>query len=153
MSRFRLATEGMNAYYWRDPVLLERILNHMEKHMEKSIVLSIARVCHEVNRAYCQSLGDHTQPTWEEAPNWQRDSACRGVEMHLNNPNATPEDSHKSWMEQKLKEGWVFGETKDGNAKTHPCLVPYEQLPQEQRAKDFLFRGTVHAIAREMARP
>jgi hypothetical protein len=76
-----------------------------------------------------------------------------GVEMHLANPNATPEDSHKSWMDQKLKEGWVFGEAKDGNAKTHPCLVPYEQLPPEQRAKDYLFRGVVHAIAREMARP
>ena len=36
---------------------------------------SIARVCHEVNRAYCQALGDDSQPTWEEAPEWQRASA------------------------------------------------------------------------------
>lgn len=147
------ATRGMEHYYLRDPVSLRHQLEFMEKHMEKHIVLSIARVAHEVNRAYCQSLGDYTQPTWEEAPNWQRDSACRGVEMHLANPAATPEDSHKSWMEQKLKEGWVFGDVKDGNAKTHPCLLPYEQLPPEQRSKDYLFRGVVHAIAREMARP
>lgn len=121
--------------------------------LPKDAILSIARVAHEVNRAYCQSLGDHTQPTWEEAPNWQRSSACNGVEMHLKNPAATPEDSHVSWMEEKLKGGWVYGEAKDGNAKTHPCMLPYDQLPPEQRAKDYLFRGVVHAIARELSRP
>jgi hypothetical protein len=120
---------------------------------EKSLALSIARVAHEVNRAYCTFLGDYTQPLWEDAPNWQRESAVVGVQMHLANPEATPEDSHESWMAQKLKAGWVFGEVKDPNAKTHPCLVPYAQLPPEQRAKDYLFRGVVHAIAREMARP
>ena len=120
---------------------------------EKSLVLSIARVAHEVNRAYCQAMGDESQTEWEEAPNWQRISAMQGVEMHLANPNATPEDSHKSWLAGKEKEGWVYGPVKDPNAKTHPCMVPYEQLPIEQRAKDYIFRGVVHAIAREMARP
>ena len=30
--------------------------------------------------------------------------------------------------------------------KEHPCFVPYEELPTEQKAKDFLFRGVVHAL-------
>lgn len=120
--------------------------------MEKHAILSIARVAHEVNYAYCQAIGDTTACTWEDSPNWQRSSACAGVEMHLKNPEMTPENSHEAWMEHKLREGWVFGAVKDGNAKTHPCLVPYAQLPLEQRVKDYLFRGVVHAIAREMAR-
>lgn len=107
---------------------------------------SIARIAHEVNRAYCLSLGDDSQPTWEEAPQWQRDSATAGVEMHLANPDATPEDSHASWLAQKAADGWVYGPTKDAEKKEHPCCVPYDQLPAEQKAKDYLFRGVVHAV-------
>lgn len=106
----------------------------------------IARVCHEVNRAYCASLGDTSQPAWTDTPQWQRDSALAGVRMHIAKPDATPEDSHRSWMAAKLEDGWKFGPEKDPQKKEHPCMVPYEELPQEQRAKDYLFRGVVHAL-------
>lgn len=108
----------------------------------------IAQVCHEVNRAYCQALGDNSQPTWADAPDWQRDSALLGVALHANNPAAGPQASHESWMAQKVADGWVFGEVKDPEAKTHPCMVPFDQLPREQQAKDFLFRAVVHALLR-----
>lgn len=111
-------------------------------------VEAIASVCHEINRAYCAAYGDVSQPSWDEAPAWQKDSAMNGVQMHLNNPDATPEDSHASWYAQKEAEGWVYGEVKDPEAKTHHCMVPYLELPVEQRAKDYLFRATVHAVAK-----
>lgn len=107
----------------------------------------IAQLAHEVNRAYCAALGDDSQKPWADAPGWQKNSAITGVELHLANPNAGPEASHESWMAQKLEEGWVYGEEKDEEAKTHPCLVPFAELPIEQQAKDFLFRGVVHAAA------
>lgn len=111
----------------------------------------IAQVAHEVNRAYCASLGDTSQPAWADAPDWQRASALAGVDMHLANPDATPEASHLSWYEQKLADGWVYGEVKDPEKKEHPCMVAYEELPPEQRAKDHLFRGVVHALAAVVA--
>lgn len=61
----------------------------------------IARVAHEANRAYCQALGDNSQPAWEDAPQWQRDSAMLGVKLHTENPNAGAQASHESWMAQK----------------------------------------------------
>ena len=105
----------------------------------------IARVCHEVNRAYCQALGDMSQPAWEDAPMWQRDSARLGVKLHTEK-NVGPEASHESWMAQKVAEGWVYGAVKDPEAKTHPCIVPFDMLPREQQAKDFIFRAVVHAL-------
>ena len=54
----------------------------------------IASVCHEANRAYCKSLGDNSQPTWEAAPEWQTKSAREGVLFHIANPDAGPEHSH-----------------------------------------------------------
>jgi RyR domain. len=109
-------------------------------------VIRIARVAHEINRAYCAALGDFSQSEWRAAPDWQRDSAMNGVRLHLANPDAGPEASHESWMRQKLDEGWVYGPEKDPFKKTHHCLVPFAQLPKTQQAKDFLFRAVVHAL-------
>lgn len=106
----------------------------------------IARVCHEVNRAYCQALGDFTQTEWDAAPDWQKASAIIGVELHLGNPHAGPMASHESWIRKKVSDGWVYGEVKDAAAKTHPCMVPFHDLPVSQQAKDFIFRGIVHAL-------
>jgi len=47
--------------------------------------------------------------------------------------------------EGKVDSGWVYGEVKDVEKKTHPCIVPYEQLPVEQQSKDYIFKGIVDA--------
>lgn len=110
------------------------------------LVPTIARVCHEANRAYCQALGDDTQPPWRDAPTWQRDSAVKGVMLHMEPADYGPEASHEAWMKHKIADGWTYGPEKDPEAKTHPCLVPFDQLPREQQAKDFIFRAIVHAM-------
>lgn len=118
----------------------------------KSMAHSIARVCHEVNAEYCRAIGDNSQLPWEDSPEWQQQSAVKGVELHLSNPNLGPAASHEAWMREKLDDGWTYGPLKDPAKKEHPCLVPFADLPKEQQIKDWLFRGVVHAIAREMAR-
>jgi hypothetical protein len=107
----------------------------------------IARVAHEVNRAYCQALGDNSQPAWEDAPQWQRESALLGVQLHIENPDASPQASHESWMAQKVAEGWKYGPEKRPDLKEHHCMVPFDALPREQQAKDYIFRAVVHALA------
>ena len=108
----------------------------------------IARVAHESNRAYCRSIGDMSQPTWDEAPEWQKTSAMAGVSLHLYKPETTAAESHAAWMEQKVAEGWKHGPVKDVEKKEHPCMVPYENLPVTQRVKDYLFAGVVRAMAK-----
>lgn len=107
---------------------------------------TIARMAHEVNRIYCHAIGDKSQLPWEEAPEWQRHSCIQGVMFQIQNLDATPEDSHKGWLAHKLCTGWKYGPTKDETAKTHPCMVPYDQLPTEQKLKDHLFRGVVRVM-------
>lgn len=107
----------------------------------------VAKVCHQANKAFCEYLGDTSQPDWDDAPEWQRESAIKGVQFHHDNPDAGDSASHQSWLEQKVADGWVYGETKDPEASppTHPCIVPFDQLPAEQQFKDKLFRTVVHA--------
>jgi hypothetical protein len=113
----------------------------------KIAVIQIAAAAHAVNAAYCLSLGDDTQKPWGEAPDWQKESAIKGVEFILENPDAPVSATHDSWTEQKLADGWIYGETKDEEVKTHPCLVPFEELPLEQKAKDHLFAAVVRSLS------
>ena len=110
----------------------------------------IARIAHETNRAYCQSIGDNSQPAWEDAPLWQKTSALQGVAFHLRNHQngitPSPSASHESWLEEKRADGWKYGPVKDPTKKEHPCFVQFDQLPVEQRLKDYLFGAIVRAF-------
>ena len=110
-------------------------------------IQKIARACHEANRAICEAAGDHSQRPWEQAEQWQRDSAIKGVQFAIQHPDAAPSAQHDAWMADKLADGWRYGDVKDAAAKTHPCIVPYDALPFEQRVKDHVFRAIVATLA------
>lgn len=113
--------------------------------MERKIE-DIARVTHEANAAWCEAAGDYSQPNWNSAPDWQKDSARAGVRFHMDNPGASASASHDSWLRQKVADGWTWGPVKDPGLKQHPCMVSFESLPPHQQAKDRLFRAIVHAL-------
>ena len=111
-------------------------------------VEDVARICHEANESLCVTQGDFSQPSWDDAPEWQRTSAINGVNFHLDNPDATPENSHENWLKEKEADGWKYGAVKNPDTKEHPCFVPYSELPPEQQAKDYLFRSIVHGLSK-----
>ena len=43
---------------------------------------------------------------------------------------------HYVWAETRIKQGWTYGEQRNDELKTHPCLVPYEDLPEEEKEYD-----------------
>ena len=43
---------------------------------------------------------------------------------------------HEVWAFNRLKEGWTYGPNRDSIKKTTPCLVPYEELPEEEKDYD-----------------
>ena len=110
------------------------------------LIMAIAAACHAANREWCRANGDDSQPTWDDAPQWQRDSAINGVDYRLRNPNAKPWDQHENWLAVKRADGWVYGEVKDAEKKTHPCMVAYDELPELQKKKDALFGAIVDAL-------
>lgn len=52
-----------------------------------------------------------------------------------------PRVIHKEWLENKKAQGWVYGALKDFDKKTHPCIVPYEELKIEDKVKDLIVLG------------
>lgn len=110
-------------------------------------VEEIAKICHEANRALCETQGDMSQVSFEDAPEWQRNSAQAGVQFCLTNPDAPVSANHESWLDQKEADGWKYGPVKDADKKEHPCFVPYDELPDEQKAKDHLFKAICAGLA------
>lgn len=109
-------------------------------------VEQVAKIAHEANRVYCQTIGDDSIVSWEDAPEWQKTSARNGVVFHMNNPSANASSSHDNWLKEKTEEGWKHGPVKDPEKKEHPCCVPYNELPKSQQLKDYLFMGIVRAF-------
>ena len=43
---------------------------------------------------------------------------------------------HEVWAETRIQQGWTYGEQRNDELKTHPCLVPYEELPDSEKEYD-----------------
>jgi hypothetical protein len=108
----------------------------------------IARVCHAANTEL-QALANDPFPSlpWDSEPDEIRETTIAGVEAALK--GVTPEELHAEWAKNKAAAGWRRGEFKDAQAKTHPCLVPYGDLPESERVKDAVFGAVVAAMSGE----
>lgn len=57
------------------------------------------------------------------------------------------ENAHDVWARQRLADGWLYGLHRDDQAKEHPCLVPYDELPDSEKQYDReIALGTLAAI-------
>ena len=129
----------------RDDVSWDRLAKRGMITATPEMVEAAARAAHEANRAYCKHvLKDLSILSWDATSEENRQSSRIGVRGVLGGND--PEQSHALWMATRLAAGWVYGELKDEVARTHPCLVPYAELPQAQRAKDRLFIDCVRAM-------
>lgn len=108
----------------------------------------IARVVHEAIRAYQTALGEDAAASWEDAELWLKHLTLSGVEFRANNPAAPIAALHDRWALELRQNGWNYGAVKDTHLKTHPSLVPFEQLSQSERRKDVLFGSIVDALTR-----
>lgn len=106
----------------------------------------IAAIAHEQNRIYCESQGDNSQVYWDEAEEWQTKSAINGVDAIADGKVTGPGDSHRNWMAEKEEDGWIWGEVKDTELKTHPDMMPFEELSAAEQFKDHLFFTTVFRL-------
>jgi len=105
----------------------------------------IAQVVHEANRALQIIQGDPSpsQPWICENPAIKA-SAIESVRAAREGVSAR--HLHEIWLADKAEHGWSYGPVKDSQAKTHPCMVPYDDLPDGQRDKDRLFIALVDAL-------
>lgn len=49
---------------------------------------------------------------------------------------AMAENVHDEWAKTRIEQGWTYGEKRDDANKKHPCLVPYDELPDDEKVYD-----------------
>jgi len=45
-------------------------------------------------------------------------------------------NAHDVWAQKRISDGWTYGAQRNDSAKTHPCLIPYDDLPESEKAYD-----------------
>lgn len=45
-------------------------------------------------------------------------------------------NTHEVWADSRINDGWTYGEERDDVKLTHPCLVPYDELPETEKEYD-----------------
>ena len=109
----------------------------------------VAQVAHEANRTYQIVTGEaQPDPRWEDYSLNGRALALRGIKVARS--GATSEQQHEQWLISKASAGWVRGPVKNAVAKTHPCIVPYDELSKQERIKDVLYEAVVRALCSEV---
>lgn len=43
---------------------------------------------------------------------------------------------HEVWAQTRIEQGWTYGPQRNDAEKKHPCLVPYDELPEEEKEYD-----------------
>lgn len=43
---------------------------------------------------------------------------------------------HEVWAQTRISQGWSYGPVRNDELKQHPCLIPYEELPEEEKEYD-----------------
>lgn len=102
----------------------------------------IVNTCHQAWKDYMDII-EHAyiqiEPTEDLAQ-----SILSGAYVVVTNPDITPDQIHQEWMDYRAKEGWEYGDVKDPELKTHPNMLPFYELPIEERIKDMVFINAVH---------
>lgn len=95
---------------------------------------------------YCPSGHHLSYGESEAAQERKKREEADGVRKIADGQIRSPEESHHAWSDLKINEGWRYGPVKDPAKREHPCLVPYDELPPEQRAKDRIFFVVVSSL-------
>jgi hypothetical protein len=106
---------------------------------------AVAQVAHEAVRGMQNILDDLCpSPPWACLEADARDSAVEGVRVAR--AGASPRSLHEAWVRRKTLEGWIHGPSKDPVLRTHPNIVPWDELLPGERDKDVLFLMVVTAL-------
>lgn len=117
-----------------------------EMDIEYAQIEKIAQTAHSANRTWSHIHGDFSQGPWIEQSAEYRRMMRHGVLAQLKDPERSPEENHNAWKQAVEADGWTWGPKRDEALRKNPAIVPWEDLPVEQRRKNAMFQAIVGAL-------
>ena len=118
------------------------------KNNEESLYQHVAQIVSEALRKEAEWSQRAIVPeAWGERDEKFRSQFVNVMEKYIKDEKLpTPKESHDIWMKSYLEMGWRYGRTRDPEKKLHPDLVPYYELPKDERDKDAIFLASVFLV-------
>lgn len=99
----------------------------------------IAKAAYGIARAYEKTVSH----VWEDITDAKKASVIKNVGIVLDSSPCTSSVIHDAWVLEKENDGWVYGEELNEEAKTHPYIVLFDLLPEDQQGYDRIFIAAV----------
>jgi hypothetical protein len=80
---------------------------------------------------------------WEVRSQEFKEQFIETIKKYFEDELPTPEEAHNSWVNAYKKMGWKYGNVRDVKKKTHPDMIPFEDLPKDEQNKDAIFLSFV----------
>jgi len=107
----------------------------------------VAAVAYAANREFSKIVGGKPfNPPWEEYPEDLKLNLIQAVRNTMKQKIVSAKLSHLQWVKDRLDMGYEKGENINWKKKTHPDLVPFEELPMPAQLKSVLFLAIVNSL-------
>jgi hypothetical protein len=117
----------------------------MSRTMQRYEVDACGRHAHEGHRTYRELMGDLSHKPWSELGEEEK-APVRLAVIGIVEGDDDAERSHNRWVQSLTSQGWKQGPKKDWETKTHPNLVPWDELSIETQELNQMFVRSVKSM-------
>lgn len=127
----------------------------MRDFEEHEVLELAAALTHEANSLFRELLDPNATivPAYFGLGTPAQQAIVDAVEYVREHADVTPEEIHEIWMRSKAAQGWTYGGELDYEKKTHPNLIPFHELTEDDQLKDKLFIEVAKGVLRTFERP
>ena len=115
-----------------------------EDWRKDSKIYDVCKVCHDKNNELMVANGETPRGDWESLDQVDKDLTYKSVKRIIDDRTITAKDIHDEWMTNKESDGWVYGLVKDPVNKTHPLMIPFDEMSDIDKQKDQSFIDIVN---------
>lgn len=107
--------------------------------ISQKLLYMLAESCHEATKVISEQILSEEKKEWKLIDSKTKAKLLNAVNRAIEEKITDPAIAHANWITDMEKDGWQYGDKLDEENKTHPCMVPYDQLPVGQQTKDYIF--------------
>ena len=107
--------------------------------ISQKLLYILAESCYEATKVISEQILSEEKKEWKLVDSDDKAKLLNAVNRAIEKRITDPSVSHGEWITDMIKDGWQYGEKYDEVKKTHPCMIPYDQLPVGQQTKDYIF--------------